>query len=225
MDYKNTLKDYLKTEKIDKNGKKRSYELSYEFKEYKEYKGYKGYFLNGKKKEIIKRDPQTLTIKNTLDYIEENYVNKDFIEKRKLINDLVVFKTYKDKIELEMADFQFLVSILAICATIFCGILNGISTHDDIFFDTTVLYLLLYAVYIFFLYISDRVPKRTKYNKLKSINNVIFTLEAIKENLVEVPEDKAYKLVAKRLINEKPDECLDPNYYVMFWESLEDKSK
>lgn len=33
------------------------------------------------------------------------------------------------------------------------------------------------------------------------------------------------KLEIKRLINEKPDECLDPNYYVMFMESLEDKSK
>lgn len=149
-----------------------------------------------------------------------NYINKNYIEIEKLINDLVVFKTYKDKIELEMADFQFLISILAICATIFTSLLNGIPSSHDKFPYIKGLYLFMYALYIFMLYIIDRVPRKTKFNKLKTIDNVIYTLEAIKENLVEVPE--IFDVEVKNLIDEKAE---PRRYSVKVRESLERKSK
>lgn len=57
MAYKNTLKDYLKVEMLDTDGKNRKYQLSYAFKDSEDS-------LEGVKiEDNIKRDPQCLSIK------------------------------------------------------------------------------------------------------------------------------------------------------------------
>lgn len=85
-------------------------------------------------------------------------------------------------------------------------------------------FLTILMIGFLLIWIFMTIGKNSDSSRLKVVNYGIYTLEAIKEDMVEVSEDKDYKLVTKRLINEKPDECLDPNHYVMFWESLEDKS-
>lgn len=232
MAYKSDLKKHLRVANI--KDEDISYELSFQ----------------------TNRSFKYFTKCDVVNYIEVNYINDNRFEKKELINDLITFKTYRDDIKTKIASqdmfekfFAITITIVSILLAVFVGFFQSkedlikeykskgftealardfVDKHfkklgEDFSWTLKVL-LILFLIYCIFLFV--RVCKKSESHKLTVVNNAIYILEAIKEDMVEVSEDKAYKLVTKRLINEKPDECLDPNiYYVMFMESLEDKSK
>lgn len=132
-----------------------------------------------------------------LRYLRDNYLNnKDDIKPTKLSNDLITFKTYKDQLVFEQQNSSLFEKILttsiaigSILISLGIGFLNFKDVIDkkstaSIFYD--ILYvikvlLIIYVIYIIF-YIL-RISNNSKLNRLKVINNVIYTLETIKEDM------------------------------------------
>lgn len=132
-----------------------------------------------------------------LRYLRDNYLNnKDDIEPTKLSNDLITFKTYRDQLVFQKQNSSLFEKILttsfaivAILIAIGFGFLNfkdviGKTLTANIFNDilyTIKLLLITYVIYIIF-YIW-RINNNLKLNSLKVINNAIYTLETIKEDM------------------------------------------
>lgn len=229
MKYKNTLKDYLKfAETSEEQGfligklytQGRYYNLSHSF---------------GNKK-----DPQEMNIQEIKKYIEDNYVNSEYINKYELINDLNIFKAFREEIKIKGESDKFYTDTLSLMITvfsIFSAVAVGLlSVKEDIvkennfnidtfyatnfnFVYNSIKIILIMALFYFGVYYL-RVYRKSGLNKLKTINHVIFTLEFIEENLVEVPED--FDVEVKKLTGEKAE---PRRYYVKVKEILEDKSK
>ena len=197
MKYKNTLKDYLKFAetseeqgfligKLDTQG--RYYHLSHS--------------LN------FKNDPQEMNLKEIKEYIEDNYVNSEYINKYELINDLNIFKSLREELKIKCESDKFYTDTLSLMITvfsIFSAVAVGFLSVDEkiveiknrnteafytaninFVFNSIKIILIMAAIYFVFYYL--RVYKRSGINRLKTINHVVFTLETIKENLEEVPE-------------------------------------
>lgn len=213
MAYKNTFKGYLNSEKIKKCGIERAYKLSYEFTPSKD-KFLKKIFKKGKSKEELSktptRNPCDLFPEDLTKYINDNYLEKDVIEKEKLINDLVVFKSYKAYIE-EFAkkegSFSNYISeisnlFIGLSAVIIamgkdeytvtnnstiknvCFIVKSKQPKDFIDLFHLFLFLMLIRLVIYILVVS----KRNYSERLKTANNAIYILEALKEEIYNNPE-------------------------------------
>lgn len=216
MAYKNTLKDYLTFEKLKEDKSKidkyfnqeREYQLSF-------------------KSDNYENNPHHMTIKNVIDYVQTNYVEQDTIEKGNLINDLVVFKTCRDNIELGIDDQGFIINILAIQIATYAVIVSIVCKDMDLSETNFPIVLLSVLILVLdYLYMRFRSCKSSQYSKLRTINDVVHTLEAIKENLVAIPDSKEFEIEVKSKISQKSDECMDSKKYILkFAESLEDKSK
>lgn len=184
MAYKNTLKDYLKFEKELEDEAKIKKEFSFEFpvknsdseKEdnNKETK-FEQEIAESKKEDLS--NSKDLSSKNIANYIQENYLDKDKIEKGKLVNDLIVLKNYVNKIKVDLDTEKFIVSGITIyVATITIVISEAYTLGAGILFVLVSLF-----VYLSF----KRTRKKSDLNKLKIIENGIYILEAIKDEMVE----------------------------------------
>lgn len=229
MAYKNKLKGYLKFAVTSEeqgfldtmlNRQGRYYHLSHS--------------LNNK------IDPQEMSLKEIKEYIEDNYVNSDYINKYELVNDLNIFKSLREELKIkdETDKFytdviSFIVTIFAISSAVAVGFLSVeekvvklrkcnvnafyVANFDYIF---KVMKFLPIVGVIYILYCFMRVSKRSFSNKLKTINHAVFTLEAIEENLVEVPEIKKFELEVDNL----EDQASEPRKYsINVNEILEDE--
>ena len=229
MAYKNTLKGYLKFEKTNEEQKffLKTFDLQ-------------GRYYNLSHSFGNKKDPQEMNIKEIKEYIEDNYVNADFVNKYELINDLNIFKSLREEIKIKdnshkflVDTVSFLITILAIALAVavgflsvedkvvslkFCDVEKFYKTNMNFVLSTIKMLPEIGALYIFLYYMA--VGKNFGLNKLKTINHVIFTLEAIEENLVEVPEN--FDVEVKNLSDEKVE---SRRYSVKVKESLEDNSK
>ena len=139
-------------------------------------------------------------------------MDEENIDIGNLENDLVVFKTYKEDMEINIAKDGFLLNCISILIAIF-AIIAAMNTNknsiiigkfeksgffnaclrevenDNGFFIVAGFFTLAIILLIGFLLLTWS----SKYyypNRIKSVNNVIFTLEAISENTVEVPNPK-----------------------------------
>lgn len=224
MAYRSDLKKHLKTAKIEENNF--SYELSYE---------------KGENLKKLKTD-------EILKYVNDYYINDKDFKKEDLINDLICFKTYRDNVaqNLNTQDFamNYISIYVAIFAIMFSSILeepkpynltlvksgryiigNVVKSAKTTGSDNVMSIILSVVLFLLLILFIRRAIKAYRPKKLTTLNNAIYILEAIEEDMVEVSDDKAYKLEIKRLINGKPDECIEPNIYsVKIRESLEDKS-
>lgn len=238
MEYKNKLKDKIENVLIEKTKifkinipkRDREYKLSYEIETHKN----KGTTNN----------PREISFETFYKYVKRFYVEQDYIDIGKIENDLVVFKTYKEDMEISLANDVFLLNCLSILIAVF-ALIVAITTNktsiiigklekggffkalfreienNNEFFTVTGLFTLACILLIAFL-LSIWSSKSYFPNRIKSVNNVIFTLEAIKENLVEVPETRNFEVAVDSLIGEKSE---TRKYSVKVRESLEDKSK
>lgn len=86
-----------------------------------------------------------------IDYVEKNYINRDTVDEGKLINDLILFKTMKYDIELDIKNNEKFFSGIPI--------LKSLDTE------------------------KIRNDRWSINNRVKTINNIILVLEAIKEEI------------------------------------------
>lgn len=121
-----------------------------------------------------------------INYVDEYYFRKNQIDYDNLINDINVFKSYRDDVDINVRkenDFNQLVTIVIAIMTIFTSNLKGDNAYINIIiFIFKFIFFLLLAVMVskYYLIING---SHSESNKLKVINNVIYTLEAIKEDM------------------------------------------
>lgn len=184
MAYKNILKDYLKFEKELEDEEKIKKEFSFEFpvknsdseKEDNNKETKTEQEIAESKKEDL-NNSEDLSSKNIANYIRVNYLDKDEIEKGKLVNDLIVLKNYVNKIKVDLDTEKFIVS----------GITLYVAAITIVISDAYTLGAgILFVLVSLFVYLSfKRTRKKSDLNKLKIIENGIYILEAIKDEMVE----------------------------------------
>lgn len=135
---------------------------------------------------LLSQNCRTFTALKTIDiinYVNEYYFREKQIDYDNLINDINVFKSYRDDIDINVRkenDFnQFVMLVIAIIA-ILVSIINFDNTGTIIKNLIAALTLLVLADYVYYRIITG---SHSEANKLKVINNVIYTLETIKEDM------------------------------------------
>ena len=149
-------------------------------------------------KTIKLKNINSLNIEQIKDYIYNNYYVKfkscKTIKRDKLLKDLVVFKTYKEDLEIKIKNdslikdiFTLFISILGIYVSI-TSILQKIGTNKleianngetIVFIGFAPIIILIFSV--IWAYIST--DKKSDSSRLKVVNYGIHTLEAIKEEM------------------------------------------
>lgn len=162
MGYDGKIREKLKLVRL--NNKKIEYELSY----------------------LLSPNCRTFTTLKKVEII--NYVNEYYFRKKidydnfydNLINDINVFKSYRDDVDINVRkenDFnQFVMMVIAIM-TIFTSNLKVDNVYIIIF-----IYFLILAVMASIYFLATN-GSHSESHKLKVINNVIYTLETIKEDM------------------------------------------
>lgn len=226
---KNPLKGYLKTEKIE-NGK--FYEFSYKFPVEKDDSKNKN--SNTSSKNLVK----SKDIKNDeiLEYVKTYYIDEDEIVEEELINDLIIFKSYKSYIKGLVLDQEFilygipiLIAALAVIISVFSapsefsGTMNqrcerffiinfsNISEIPSVVTDALDLIFALIAVFI--IIICYRVKKNSPFNNLSTVSHAIYILEEIKDNLRdedEIPDSEDKKDEDQEIKSEDSIEITKP---------------
>lgn len=138
---------------------------------------------NGKKVILL---PQDLLAEEMLMYIDKNYRYKEKIDILKLQNDLILFRTYKTDLELNMKDQETQQSLMKEFMSIFINIMatTGVVTRFGYSISSRILIVLnivmLLEMTILYSFWSNR-RKDSPVNRLKTVNNIIYTLEAISD--------------------------------------------
>lgn len=139
-----------------------------------------------------------LNIDQIKDYIYKNYYGKlnkpEEIDRYKLLNDLVVFKAYKEDLEINIKNdslikdiFTLFISVLGIYVSI-PSILQEIGTNrleTANNGDTIILigFATIFIVVFSVIWVFIRTDKKSDSSRLKVVNYGIYTLEAIKEEM------------------------------------------
>ena len=139
-----------------------------------------------------------LNIDQIKDYIYKNYYGKlnkpEEIDRDKLLNDLVVFKAYKEDLEINIKNdslikdiFTLFISVLGIYVSI-PSILQEIGTNrleTANNGDTIILigFATIFIVVFSVIWVFIRTDKKSDSSRLKVVNYGIYTLEAIKEEM------------------------------------------
>ena len=131
-----------------------------------------------KDKDLKKIDGQEM-----LNYINDYYINGVDLEIDKFINDLITFKTYKDELDLIVENKNAFYSVLAVLLALL-AIATSVKSGRIPDKIAVIIYIILFVliVLIFGEYIYLRVNKKSNFNKLKVVNNVIYFLEAIRDD-------------------------------------------
>lgn len=123
-----------------------------------------------------------------IEYLNENYLddkNKE-IDEKNLINDLITLKTYRDSTVQTVNNQDNLNKILVVfltIATTFYTAIRNIETLEMMKIKFMLFLFMITIVYISFIYNVLLTTTKSESYKLKVINNVIYTLEAIKEDM------------------------------------------
>lgn len=159
MRYDGKIREKLKLVRL--NNKKIEYELSYLLSP------------NCRTFTALKKD-------EIINYVDEYYFRKNQIDYDNLINDINVFKSYRDDVDINVRkqnDFgQFVMMVIAIIT-----VLVSIIKFHNLIIDLILTLMLLAIAYL--VHFLTTTCSHSESNKLKVINNVIYTLEAIKEDM------------------------------------------
>lgn len=160
-------------------------------------------------------NPRYMLIEDMEDYLKSNYLGKEFIKKDKIINDLVIFKSYRDELEINIRNENILNEFLSNTIAVFIGMLSLIIVSNKI----AVVVILFFYIFFRSVLLAVTTGKKSDSSRLKTINKIIHTLEAIKENLVEVSDSNECDLKVSIAEEGTPPSV----YFVNVSEILEDK--
>lgn len=141
-----------------------------------------------------------------LDYIKHNYIKNDDIIEENLLNDLITFKTFKTDREVLIRHFDVIqngisafLSLLAVIMSFSAACLSSKFISKYVIRQDFTIWIVKYifAVFMvfslmFLIFVLARVGKNSASYDLKFIDNAIYTLETIKEDM-----DKTENLRAK----------------------------
>lgn len=132
-----------------------------------------------------------------LDYINENYIKNDDIIEENLLNDLITFKTYKTDREVKISRFDVVqngistfLSLLAVIMSFSAACLSSefiskyvIRQDVNIWVVRNISAFFFVVSIIFLTFVIKRLGKDSISRDIKFIDNAIYTLETIKEDM------------------------------------------
>lgn len=132
---------------------------------------------------LLSQNCRTFTALKTIDiinYVNEYYFRKKQIDYDNLINDINVFKSYRDNLDINIRKESDLGQFITICLA-WASIIINVQLDDR---DVIKLILILSLLVLVSLgYYSFNIGIHSESYKLKVINNAIYTLETIKEDM------------------------------------------
>lgn len=159
MRYDSNVREKLKLVRLYNN--KIEYELSY----------------------LLSQNCRTFTALKTIDiinYVNEYYFKKKQIDYDNLINDINVFKSYGDNLDINIRKESDIHQFTTIGIAIIAILLSIVNTEKIIKYIISALVLLAIIDYIYF---RITISSLSESHKLKVIKNAIYTLETIKEDM------------------------------------------
>lgn len=139
---------------------------------------------------------RTFDDEEIVNYINENYLNNDAISEENLLNDLITFKTYRSQVEEYIANgkiFQdalnFYITVISVIISIYFGVLSiekdlNATLFVEMMKDNIIIFIPVVLLFIFPISLAIvRTSRKSQSQKLKFIDNAIYTLEAIKEDM------------------------------------------
>lgn len=189
-------------------------------------------------------NPRFMSIKNMDEYLRSNYIDVTVIDKEKIITDLVIFKAYEGEIEKNIRRKNYFNDFMSSVMTVFITVITSSMLQDTksliqiidklnlntefssnvmlstpfedllIVIEIIILYTLLR--YVILLMTTGRYSDSSR---KVTVNKIIHTLEAIKENLIEVHQTREFDIVTDNLIGQVSE---PRKYFVRVKESLED---
>lgn len=199
MAYKNTLKDSLKMVSVTEN-KDNLFKRFFCDKDFYETR----YYELSHNIDDFNGDLDELEYEDLKKYIIDYYINNDNIYKGDILNDLVVFKTYRDNLQLRLKHYDILINlstILIAYSSLYTAIkLNKagqVIIHLPCNKSLDIVNLLgllgwfgaVLSLIIFCLWNRKDLPP----NKINNINNTIYILEAFKEDMYHQEDEKCKK--------------------------------
>lgn len=140
--------------------------------------------------------------KDILNYVNEHYLENENIVEEDLLNDLNTFKTYRDDVEQISNNQDNISKIFSLILTILSTILGVIG--KKLIYENNLLYAVIWILMIVVAYINMifnifKTTSKSESAKLKYINNAIYTLEAIKEDVDKYENSRAkYKAMQNK---------------------------
>lgn len=239
MAYKNNLGKKLEVSKYI--GSSRTYRLKYEL-------DYEMGFLQRIKYCFTGKPLNSLNImskKEIEDYIDKYYIKANSIKEEYLISDLIACKSYRDSLEFSFRLDEFLLNCIAIFTAIMAIMIAVMLTVANTEINLTVgyskisgsliskanktntvlngrIYLVVFVGVIFWFLIkwfSEAIPT----NKIRSLNNAIYIIESIKEDIdknpIAIPETRKFDIEVYNAV----DQVSEPiKYSINVNEILED---
>ena len=158
-------------------------------------------------------DPQYMNSKELIQYLNSNYNNDKKLDVDKIINDLIVFKSYRQDLEISIKKDDLFSNFMTDLVTIFIGVVALMTSLKDIIitYDILISFLKVYALFTVLTLIMYklRTSKKYLYEHLKAVNINIYTLEAIKKEMekgstkyeseIKRNENKSCKMFFKKL--------------------------
>lgn len=118
-----------------------------------------------------------------LDYINEHYLKSDNIIEENLLNDLNTLKTYRDDVDSLVRNKGSQSNYLAILIAISGIVCNIIEDYNIIRQIVSLMVLIIFLIFLGYIHSNSR---NSELEKLKYINNAIYTLETIKEDMYRI---------------------------------------
>lgn len=148
--------------------------------------------LNGKRidyklsySEEVSLSPNNMDCNKMLNYLNKNYKCNEDIDRNKLLNDLITFKSYKDNLEIKIKKDELFSKFISDLITIFIGLVALFVMFLNIKKIDYRSILMIYGVFIVIVYVFYfiRSSKKYYYEYLNGVNIVIHTLEEIKTEI------------------------------------------
>ncbi|MFR2891441.1 hypothetical protein [Peptoniphilus grossensis] len=140
-----------------------------------------------------------LNIDEILGYFNQNYINANEVNKERLTKnlakDLITFKTYRDDIEIRLKGRELITGFLSTAATVISILIafltdaiDYVKGEDLKLITENVSWLLTIVIFMmagYFILVLYNYYRNSNANKLKIVNNLIYNLEALKDEMVE----------------------------------------
>lgn len=133
-----------------------------------------------------------MSIQDLIDYLLNSYEEPQKLDKQHLLNDLIIFKSHRDELEMNLKRKELATNIFAsfitVVAAVFAVIFAVAKNIPCLFIAFAVVMLLSFLI-ILILLIKNINNKESEINKIKTVNNIIYILEEIKNEMINVDKN------------------------------------
>lgn len=128
-----------------------------------------------------------MTMQDMIDYLLNNYGKPQDFDKQVILNDLIIFKSHKEELEMNLKRKEIATnifsSIIAVIAAVFAVIFAAVKNTPCWFIGFAVVMLISSSIVLSLCH-KNFNKKESEINKLKTVNNIIYILEEIKNERI-----------------------------------------